>query len=249
MSGPLTTYNTAIISKPFSPSQFSGLELWLRGDMGIIADSNGRVSEWRDYSGKQRHVTQSTAGKQPLRVNAAKAGLPAIQFVTTRSDILESTTTTGIDNCSIFTMIRIDNADATEDLPIAIGQGGAIAACRFLYRGASLAKVGFATWGNDFAGNLTDWDTGNFNSIAVVQSGANLTILRNSTAETTNLASVPSTTSQNYWGIGGSSTTSGAANYYSNCTIGEVIIYNRALNITERQQILTYLRNKWQTPV
>lgn len=250
MSGPLTTFNTGIISKPFTPSQFSGLELWLRGDHGVIADSNGRVSEWRDYSGKQRHVTQATSGQQPLRVNAAKAGLPGVQFVSTRSDILESTTATGIDNCTIYTVFRLDNADSTEDLPISIGQGSGpfTRKCRFLYRGASATKIGFATWGNDFAGSATDYDTGNFHVIGALQSGTSVTIIKNSNTESITLSFAPETTTQDYWGIGGSSIT-GFGNYYTNCTIGEVIIYNRAVNITERQQILTYLRNKWQTPV
>ena len=247
MSGPLTTYNTAIISKPFSPLQFTGLELWLRGDHGVIADSNERVSEWRDYSGKDRHVTQATAGQQPLRLNAAKAGLPALQFTSTRQDVLESTTATGIDDCSIFVAIRVDSTDSTEDVYIAIAKGNDQGRCRFLYRPGSSANINFATWGNDFTSGTIGWDTGNFHAVGSILNGASVTILRDSLIETANLGSNPVATSQNYWGIGATSQT-GFGSYYSNCSIGEVIIYNRAVNITERQQILTYLRNKWQTP-
>ena len=247
MSGPLTTYNTAIISKLFTPTQFSGLELWLRGDHGVIADSNERVSEWRDYSGKQRHVTQATAGQQPLRVNAAKAGLPALQFTTARQDVLESATTTNIDNCSIFTAIKVDSTDSTEDVYVAIGLGNNFNRCRFLYRPGSSANINFATWGNDFTSGTIGWDTGNYHTVGAVQTANSVTVYRDSLSETGSFGSAALTTNQNYWGIGATSQ-SGFGSYWTNCHIGEVIIYNRAVNPTERLQIMTYLKNRWQTP-
>ena len=248
MSGPLTTFNTGIISKPFTPSQFTGLELWLRGDHGVIADSNERVSEWRDYSGKQRHVTQATAGQQPLRVNAAKAGLPALQFTSTRQDVLQSLTATGITNCSIFVAIKVDSTDSTEDVYVAIGQGASVNKCRFLYRPGANTNIGFALWGtNDYNNGTISWDTGNWHAVGAVQDSTSVTVYRNSTNASFNFGITPPTTDQSYWGIGATNI-SGYGSYWTNCHIGEVIIYNRDVSPTERLQIMTYLKNRWQTP-
>ncbi len=54
-----------------------GLALWLRADVGIVADG-GNVVEWRDQSGNERHATQLDPAFQP--VVATLRGTPAVLF-------------------------------------------------------------------------------------------------------------------------------------------------------------------------
>lgn len=221
--------------------------MWLKADQGVTLDGNGRVSQWNDQSTIARHVTQSVTSQRPLYIASAQNGKPGIQFVTSRQDILESTTSTGIDDCSIFTVMRLDGSDATEDLIISIAKGNDLGRGRFLYRPSSSTKINFATWGNDFTSGTIDYDTGNYHVIGVTLSGLSLTLFRDTTVQTGVIASNPVLTSQSYWGIGGSSIT-GFGNYYSNCTISEVIIYDRAVSTNERTQITAYLKARWATP-
>jgi YD repeat-containing protein len=57
-----------------------GLALWLKADIGVVADANGRVSKWVDQSGSAIELTQSTASLQPVVVANAQGGRPAVSF-------------------------------------------------------------------------------------------------------------------------------------------------------------------------
>jgi hypothetical protein len=50
---------------PRDPSDIDGLTVWLQADRGVVLDSSGNVSEWRDRSGRGNHAVQATAGARP----------------------------------------------------------------------------------------------------------------------------------------------------------------------------------------
>ena len=53
----------SIYNSPFIPRVLSNLELWLKGDTGIILNGSSRVTTWQDQSGNNRHfVDRSTIG-------------------------------------------------------------------------------------------------------------------------------------------------------------------------------------------
>lgn len=55
--------------------------VWYNNDLDTITKSGSdRVSEWRDSSGNDRHLTQATAGSQPLWVNSLLNGQGGINF-------------------------------------------------------------------------------------------------------------------------------------------------------------------------
>ena len=58
----------------------TGLKMWLRGDFGVTADGNNRVSNWLDESGTGNSATQSSTGNQPITVGNAMYGKPALHF-------------------------------------------------------------------------------------------------------------------------------------------------------------------------
>ena len=69
---------------PYFPYQFTNLDqfgLWLdANDSSTITDNSGAVSEWKDKSGNQLHVTQSTAAKQPTTNSTTQNGKNVISF-------------------------------------------------------------------------------------------------------------------------------------------------------------------------
>lgn len=83
-----TRYSSSAI---WTPKSISGLQLWLRADLGITIGTG--VSAWADQSGTgdaNKNVTQAVAGLQPA-YSTANAGLnnqPALSF--TGSQLLQS---------------------------------------------------------------------------------------------------------------------------------------------------------------
>ena len=49
----------------WTPSGLLGLQMWYAAEDASITSSGGKVSEWRDKSGNNRHATQPTAANQP----------------------------------------------------------------------------------------------------------------------------------------------------------------------------------------
>ena len=64
----------------FSPGKVPDLALWVRGDIGLETDTAGRLTAWRDRSGRGNDLVQVTPSQQPLVVPAAANGLPAVRF-------------------------------------------------------------------------------------------------------------------------------------------------------------------------
>lgn len=64
----------------FLPTDFAGLGIWLRSDMGVTRDGSDRISSWADQSGNGMNVTQGTASRQPLWVAGILNGNPIVRF-------------------------------------------------------------------------------------------------------------------------------------------------------------------------
>src|SRR4051794_1826732 len=71
----------------FSPTDVSGLKLWLKADAGAYSDSgttlcanNDTVKQWNDQSGNSNNVTQVTSGKRPTYKTGIQNGQPVLRF-------------------------------------------------------------------------------------------------------------------------------------------------------------------------
>jgi hypothetical protein len=65
---------------PAAPDTLAGLQLWLRGDVGVTYDNTATVSQWRDQSGRANHAAQPTAARRPHLVREVVRGKPALRF-------------------------------------------------------------------------------------------------------------------------------------------------------------------------
>ena len=70
----------SVIAMGQTPSDYPGLELWLRSDMGLVTDENDRVAEWEDQSGAGNNATQTAINFRPIEVPQAINGLPGVRF-------------------------------------------------------------------------------------------------------------------------------------------------------------------------
>ena len=56
-----------------------GLQFWLKADAGVTA-TGGKVSVWKDQSGKGNDASQADAGSQPALVSGVINGKPVVRF-------------------------------------------------------------------------------------------------------------------------------------------------------------------------
>lgn len=64
---------------PFSPSQLTGLVMWLDADEGVVAPG-GKVSGWADQSGQSNSAAQTMAARQPSVMTGILNGRAVIRF-------------------------------------------------------------------------------------------------------------------------------------------------------------------------
>ena len=93
------------------PSDFSGLQLWVKSDAGIVTNENSQLEVWQDQSGNFNNLVQNSNGFKPLFVEDVLNEWPAIRFDGTddRMDFGELT-----DIRTVFWVIKED-ADAGDD--------------------------------------------------------------------------------------------------------------------------------------
>jgi hypothetical protein len=64
----------------FSPSDLSGLALWVRTNVRMAPDAAGRLAVWSDRSGRGNDLAQPAVAAQPLVVPGAVNGQPVVRF-------------------------------------------------------------------------------------------------------------------------------------------------------------------------
>lgn len=189
-----------------------------------------QVSQWRDKSGSDYHMTPKSAGpvrrtalnsKKVLRFTTSQTiGNNTINLSASANTVFAVTRLTGTTNGRVLTC----NLDASGNNWLLGHHGGTVNdyyAEGWIYDSATAADTTWRIFMGDWSGSSTD--LANFYS--------------NGTALATN--STQAVQGPNKIGI----------NYYSNetctCEAAEIIIYNRVLSSKERQLVHTYLGQKW----
>jgi hypothetical protein len=237
----------AFISAPAVQAQnFDGLRLWLRADHGITADSTDRVTQWEDRSGDGHHAIQQDETMAPLLVENAVNGRPALRF-------------DGVDD-----YLEVPHSDR-------LIMEGDISSW-FVIKVDDFATFR-AVWGKTF-GNLpapTDYyllpETGIprvFRGDGTLSNLGNVDGIRSVRAETYMVAGfeMSGTTLTHYLDgqeNGSGEITAALEDYWTSLMIGtrddfvtrfkgelaELLIYNRALNDTERGELNGYLKARY----
>jgi len=220
---------------PVTPDQISGLYSWHKAD-AITGLSNGAaVATWPDSSGALRNLTQGTAGNRPTYVTNSINGLPAVSFNGTASVLELASGFSAGSNNTFFIVFQPTSATTFAGLfDSAPGQAN-------VYRNFNLGQ--WEWWNSSPVFNLTLLGTNPVlialtatlaPSRRIIYERNNVQISNNTNASTTGIA----------WTTPRVGNINGGAPWYSG-TIGEFIVYDRALNSTERTQVADYLREKW----
>ena len=218
----------------FTPRQIGGLALWLdAADSSTISFSSGsNVSTWSDKSGNGRNATVYAG--TPTYTSALGMtfnGSSSLQITYTASPILES----------MFVIVKFNSVSGQGDILSGIASGqreylmyvpyspGTIYLGRHSTGPSGAINGGTVTTGSNYLLGYVFNGTGN--TISFFQSGNTIT----------------SGTPQFTYSAGGTISLIGSYNGggYLQGQIYEMIIYSTALSITERQQVESYLAQKW----
>lgn len=233
-SEPMSVMVTTPPSYSFTPTSLSGCSIWLdatdldgdgtmegNGESGL---SNGMVASWNDKSGNNRHATASGASAMPkLTVTATGDNLSTVKF-DGADDRLDFPAITNIR--TVFLILKDDDPNMSATSRFFLGHS----TTWDFHRGTSYL---FQGWTADNVKNGDVWlnqvDIGNGYTTDLPPATRALLTMRT-------LGNVEAER------LGGDRNIADREWYGEFC---EVIIYNRALNDTEVQQVENYLINKW----
>jgi hypothetical protein len=229
--GTIAHINQALTIAPaggFAPTDIAGCWMWFdASNAGSITASSGAVSQWSDLSGNARHVTQGTGSLQPVTGSRTINGLNAISFNDASEDALSRAGATPSD----ATVIGVIQYDIT----------GAGSSMWYGYDNIAVFQSSGA-----YAAYVAGYHTG-----GTVDTAAHVWIATFTASGALYIDSPSSTTATGLQASSNASTSlgrqSGGGNAFDGL-MGEVIVYDSALNQANRTLVYDYLKAKWGTP-
>ncbi len=242
----------------YDPTDISYCKLWLDGaDLSTITETSGNVSQWDDKSGNGYNFTKPTQAGTPSLSNIG--ALNCLDFDMGLDDALYNTDsnlymTTWLGNSTWFVVFKSD----TDTAPTSYGNQmvGTAYTTGLMFAGINVNASAFGAGGND---STNFWnDTNDYSAyvddIPVTQAqvvcgyrdGTTQAIIDQdgNTASNTSSAGVFA----NHTFVGGAvKSSNGKIQHPYDGKIGEVIMYSRKLTTTEIDEVMNYLKTKWNT--
>jgi hypothetical protein len=245
----------------YAPQQLDSLFYWFKADEGVF-DSLGNavttddigIAEWRDFSGNNWDVTQSTNGARPVyKTTGGPWSKPTIQFDGTNDFLASAAHFWGSDDLTVIVVMKFANAtrDATE---VVLGKhtftgnnrqfvfyGNNTANGYDLYfltdaDGASGSGLMTSTSSDKHANYILHSITSNGTTGAMWRDGAPITL-------TTNTPQLIYNSSAYGFLVGAADVAS--PQLFLQGSISEIIVYSRALSADERVGVEQYLKAKY----
>ena len=215
----------------------SGLSVWLKPESGIIRDSAGVVSSWQDSSGNGNHCSQATATAKPSYAPGSFGTMPGVYF--DGADNLSGTA--GMSTGSYTKIVRVSLPDFPATSGNILSSGGTTGTRHALY----MASTAFPRlWHSaQFVVSTTAMVAGQGHLLVGTYDWTTKTgtLYLDGTQVGTGTATADNTDPT--YQLGGL-----AGGNFMRGTIGEAIIYNRVLDSTERDSVLSYLNAKNVSP-
>jgi len=105
----LLLFHCALLAQ--MPTDYAGLQMWVKADAGVIVNGAMQVEMWTDQSGNNQELVQNSNALKPLLIENELNGLPVIRFdgADDRMNFAELTNIR-----TVFWVIKED-ADAADD--------------------------------------------------------------------------------------------------------------------------------------
>jgi len=219
---------TRVIAPVYLPSQTAGLVTWLRADTMIGFADGDAVAQWDDLSPQSNHAVQTTAIKKPVYKTNIKNGLPVVRFDGV-NDALTLNTFSDIGTSTIFIVLNSTGGSSYRGVFVTSKLG--------VYSGLSGTAWG-AYLGGDRSSGI-DLTSGFSLITANIRAASDIDLLTNGSSLITLGGTFDSRGGPTV--IGAGTTTL----QFHMGDIGEVVVYNWALDNNTRALVEAYLNAKW----
>lgn len=236
-------------SQSFSPSSLPSLALWLRSDTGVV-QSGGNVSQWQDISGNNLHAIQNGITNQPkVFASPELNNKPIIRFDGNDSllgGIIQNYNTSSL---TVFIVAKGFSQTTQEQASGFITVGGVLNGL-WLYRTMDLES--YTVINNYGSNSQVYYQSGSLAAsgfpykVFTYQKnyGTDIKAFTNGVQQGTASGGISAAFTNGVYTIGSCAGYSGLKG-----EIAEVIVYTQLLNPTQRQQVETYIYNRYCPPV
>jgi hypothetical protein len=246
-------------SAEFSPSDVSGLSVWLKADVGTYqepakstpADDDGEaVGGWEDQSGVGYDFTQATAAKKAVYKTNIQNSLPSVRFDGT-DDLLQSgaasALVTGDD--PIYTLILAGKFISITNGDMLYSSASSLSAAPYIFAFSQVTattKLLFAHR-DDASGETTQQGSNNYDTSSHIYvlhgNGTTIKTYIDGTLDM-NLSDDIGTKTINQVTLGCNAVESGEFNH-GNADMFEVLMYDSALSNDDLNSVGDYLASRW----
>lgn len=246
-------WKRASISSFATPSDISGLQLWLDASDattlydatigGSLVTADGAVKRWEDKSGNDRHATEATNG--PARKAAEQNGLDALLFDGVNDALTINYNIVGLNAITFFVVAK--QAGTLDDSSMAIGNYGITSGTDGItcYLGQSDSAFAVSGRPTSSSNSYTVAGSGSESLEFIVGTGI---FSNGSLFARTNGASL-ATASVSAGNLVGESSLEiahlSAFSIYYKIQVAEILIYDSALSDADREAVENYLMTKW----
>jgi len=235
-------------TKSFSPKNISGLSLWLKSDAGVTL-SGSNVTAWADQSGNNNNAIANT-GEEPTFVSSFLNNKPAIEF-NGQGQIMQIADANSLDflNTSSFIVLKyIGEGTGNNIVYIKNADAGSPADQAMYGLVATLFgdNLSFPLNVNDWVDHPTNVDIKDSipRIFSMTYGGSDILMYANGFEVGSDSIGGNISTSTGTLQIGGYNKSFDAEEYFYG-QIAEIIMYNRAVTSTEREQVESYLNTKY----
>ena len=233
-----------VSASPASATPAAGAALWLDATRGAATNSSGHVTVWTDLSGNGHHAF-NTASTGPA-ITADINGRPTLRFDPSQSQYLKCGGLSGLTNLTVFIVHKLASLPGFAYAIMAADGWGEDGNGGFVHINAQ-SQLNYAVYPNSGLG-AASLTTGTTLIDEILDTNGDYRLFLNGTpnggesgtrtGQLKNLSSFQI----------GAWNNSGANERFLDGSIGEILIYTRALNAAERQTAYNYLNAKWMIP-
>lgn len=241
------TSTVAILTVSSNVVPENALALWLRADAGIVLNGS-TVAQWSDQSGNNRHAVQASGGSQPLLRPGALHGQPALRFDGTNDFLTFNLPVNGLTGMTVFlvaanTLNQTGGSSQAEQCALFWNEA-AYWGTLYLspFQGSVCARFGTGQSGNRMVYPRPVPAGSNFTLSTAVKDATSDSLFVNGTrvlSEGGKLGTIAACRDTGNVGRGFDDNT-----FYAG-DMAEVLVYTRALTVSERQAIEAYLSRKY----
>ena len=234
-----------------APTVASGLRAWYRADKGVTKDGDNKVSQWADLSGQGFHVSQTAEpGRQPMFVGNALNSQPVVQYDDSHRVLLSPRWIDVSGNSDDLTVITVVKAVANQSYEATILDTDFWSANGFRWgqRGGSSNQF-YLDWVNAAQdsqqfGPALNATADRAQVLVAMKAGTSATSYVNGATHGMTTVQAGKHHAAAAFALGNETYP-----YYAfQGQIAEVLIYNRALTLAERQSIEAALTAKYINP-